>query len=148
MGHIRNTPMERADNLLQSYNRKDKLYNRGKGDLTAKWIVEHIFSQPCAHCGKTGWDIIGCNRLDNSKPHTMDNVEPCCKECNDKLGAKQKTELFSKAIYQYDLDGNLVKTWTNVNVCNRNGYNKGNIYMCCIGKKKQYKGYIWSNKPL
>lgn len=27
-----------------------------------------------------------CNRIDNSKPHTKDNVEPCCKSCNSRLG--------------------------------------------------------------
>lgn len=82
------TPNNRAHNLLSAYNQSDKKHNRKKGDLTAKWIVENIFSKPCVHCGKTGWNIIGCNRLDNSKPHTMDNVEPCCKECNKKLSRK------------------------------------------------------------
>lgn len=81
----RKTPMGRAKTLLSNYNRNDKIHNRGKGDLTAKWIVENIFSKPCAHCGKEGWQIIGCNRLDNSKPHSKDNVEPCCRECNIKL---------------------------------------------------------------
>lgn len=80
------TPMGRALYLLNRYNRSDKEYNRGKGDLTAQWIVERIFSQPCAHCGKEGWEVIGCNRLDNSLPHTMDNVEPCCFDCNRKIG--------------------------------------------------------------
>lgn len=81
------TPIRRAKILLSRYNQKDKINNRGKGDLTSKWIVDNIFSKPCAHCGKTGWDVIGCNRLDNSKPHTKDNVEPCCKECNLKVSA-------------------------------------------------------------
>ena len=83
-----NTPIGRASNLLSRYNQSDKKYNRGQGDLTARWIVENIFTKPCKHCGKEGWDIIGCNRLDNSKPHTMDNVEPCCEECNKKLPRK------------------------------------------------------------
>lgn len=61
------TPMGRASILLGTYNQSDKKYNRGKGDLTAQWIVDNIFSKPCAHCGKEGWQIIGCNRLDNSK---------------------------------------------------------------------------------
>ena len=80
---IRN-PMRRADYLLQAYKQKDKLRGRGNSDLTAKWLVENILFKPCAHCGKEGWDIIGCNRLDNSKPHTKDNVEPCCEDCNNK----------------------------------------------------------------
>lgn len=81
----RKTPMGRAKILLSNYNRNDRIHNRGKGDLTAKWIVENIFSKPCAHCGKEGWQVIGCNRIDNSKPHSKDNVEPCCRECNIKL---------------------------------------------------------------
>ena len=76
------TPMARANSLLAAYKNSDKVRNRGKGDLTAKWIVDNIFSKPCAHCGETDWRKIGCNRLDNTKPHTMDNVEPCCYKCN------------------------------------------------------------------
>ena len=79
------TPKGRAVNLVGTYKQEDNKYNRGECTLTADWIIEHIFTQPCAHCGKTGWKIIGCNRLDNSLPHTPDNVEPCCAECNKKL---------------------------------------------------------------
>lgn len=81
----RKTPMGRASSLLKTYNKSDKRHNRGKGDLTAKWIVENIFSKPCAHCGIIGWEIIGCNRKDNALPHTKNNVEPCCKLCNCRL---------------------------------------------------------------
>ena len=77
--------MGRAFYLLSAYNQLDKKYNRGKGDLTAKWIVENIFTKKCAYCDKEGWDVIGCNRIDNSKPHTKDNVEPCCLEHNLKV---------------------------------------------------------------
>lgn len=79
------TPMARANSLLCGYKRADNLFRGGGCTLTAKWIVENIFSKPCAHCGETDWTKIGCNRLDNSKPHTPDNVEPCCYNCNIKL---------------------------------------------------------------
>jgi hypothetical protein len=79
------TKIGRATILLTRYNSADLEKGRGKGDLTAEWIVENIFTKPCAHCGETDWHKIGCNRIDNSKPHTMDNVEPCCGECNRKL---------------------------------------------------------------
>lgn len=85
MQEYRKTPIGRANMLKQRYNSADKQANRGKGDLTAQWIVDNIFSKPCVHCGKTGWDAIGCNRIDDSKPHTIDNVEPCCRECNIKI---------------------------------------------------------------
>lgn len=72
------TPIGRAQNLLSSYNQSDREAGRGKGNLTAQWIVDNIFSKSCAHCEETDWHKLGCNRLDNSKPHTKDNVEPCC----------------------------------------------------------------------
>ena len=53
-----------------------------KIDFDARWIVENIYTKPCPHCGETDWHNLGCNRLDNSKPHTIDNVEPCCFHCN------------------------------------------------------------------
>lgn len=141
------TPNGRASNLLSQYNNNDKKYNRGKGDLTAQWIVDNIFSKPCAHCRKEGWDIIGCNRLDDTKPHTMDNVEPCCEECNKKI----QTDKVSKPINQIDIKtGEVVKTWNSVSECVKNGYNAACISGCCNGKygRKTYKGYKWQFKPL
>ena len=106
----------RAQEIVQNYNQEDKKYNRGKGDLTSQWIVKNIFSKPCVHCGKTGWKIIGCNRLDNSRPHTMDNVEPCCEECNHKLAGR-------------------------IRDCCNGGYfdNRRNKWVNC----NTYKGFVW-----
>ena len=82
------TPMGRAISLLNRYRQSDKEMGRGECTLTAQWIVDNIFTKKCAHCEKTGWDIIGCNRINNALPHTPDNVEPCCLECNVKLPKK------------------------------------------------------------
>lgn len=140
----RDTPIGRAFYMVTNYNNADSKYERGKGDLTPKWIVENILFQPCVHCGKTGWDIIGCNRLDNSKPHTMDNVEPCCKECNDKLHYDE----IRKKVYQYTLDGQLVREWDSASECGRNGFMQGHVSECLRGLKKQYKGYLWLNHKM
>lgn len=137
----RKTPFGRASILVSHYIQEDKKHNRGKGDLTAQWVEENILSKPCAHCGKTGWDVIGCNRLDNSKPHTMDNVEPCCKECNDKEYIKK----IKIPVYQYTLDGEFIKKW---NSAPETGYDQSSISRCCNGKYKTAFGYRWSYKPL
>lgn len=92
----RDSPIVRASRLLSNYNYSDRIRFRGKGDLTTQWIVDNIFTKPCAHCGKIGWEVIGCNRLDNSKPHTKDNVEPCCFPCNNKLHSDEITNWYSK----------------------------------------------------
>ena len=88
--------MGRADYLLQRYRQSDKKHNRGECTLTAQWIVENIFSKPCHYCGKTDWTKIGCDRIDNSKPHTEDNVIPCCMNCNRKKNTKSYDEFIKK----------------------------------------------------
>ena len=90
------TPMGRAHNLISGYNREDKKYNRGKGDLTAKWIVENIFTSKCHWCQKDDWRKLGCDRIDNSKPHTKDNVIPCCIDCNNDRGTMTYEEFLKE----------------------------------------------------
>ena len=150
----------RAVDLVAAYNKADIKMGRGKGDLTGQWVVENIFTKPCAHCGKTGWKIIGCNRLDNSKPHTMDNVEPCCRQCNANLRGIDTTKEQSITVYQYTLDGILVAIWKNAYEAAKTlNFSQRGIWCCCNGgyfdktrnkwhKSETYKGYKWSYMPL
>ena len=136
------TPIGRAKNLLRSYRQSDKEYNRGECTLTEDYILEHIFTQPCAHCGETDWRKLGANRLDNNLPHTPSNVEPCCFSCNCEL------ENPKKQVYQYTLGGLLVAIWPSACECGRNGFHQSAITNCCNGKLKTHKGYKWSYEPL
>lgn len=116
-----------------------------------EWIIENIFSKPCAHCGKEGWDIIGCNRLDNSKPHTKDNVEPCCKDCNDKMAAIWKKTYYAERVDQIEkVTGEIVNQWLSSREAEEiGGFNSGAIIACANGRKSYHthKGHIWK-KPL
>ena len=90
------TQMGRALYLVSGYRQDDKKYNRGECTLTTQWIIDNIFSgQKCIFCGKDDWTKLGCDRIDNSKPHTPDNVNPCCGECNTKRGKKEFEEFRS-----------------------------------------------------
>lgn len=153
------TKYGRANRLLAMYNHSDINKGRGKGDLTAQWIVDNIFSKQCVHCGETNWKKIGCNRIDNSKSHMMDNVEPCCGKCNVKLNDNSDK---NKTVYQYTLDGELVGVYESVTEAARqNDYSQSAISFCCIGgryyvrngvRKWQncisYKGFKWRFTPL
>lgn len=101
-----NHPKERrAINLVCSYKKEDIKYNRGECTLTAQWILDNIFSRSCLYCGETDWHLLGCDRKNNTKPHTPDNVVCCCKDCNNKrqhkdfltfalsIGAKESEDL-------------------------------------------------------
>lgn len=69
----------RAQRLIHSY----RLRDASKGlqcDLDPDWLVKYILRGQCYYCGDT--KRLGCDRLDNAKGHTRDNVVPCCHECN------------------------------------------------------------------
>lgn len=135
-----NTKIGRASNLLGGYKKADKFYNRGECTLTPEWIAENIFTKPCVHCGETDWHKIGCNRLDNSKPHTPDNVEPCCHKCNIQLGVEER----KRKVYQYALNNELVKVWNSAKDTIEDGFTPTHVTACCQGKHKVHKGYHWS----
>jgi ABC-type proline/glycine betaine transport system substrate-binding protein len=146
--YYNNTPNGRAQMLCQGYKRNDREAGREGYNLTPKWIMTYIFSQPCAHCGRTGWDVIGCNRLDNSKAHTIDNVEPCCGECNVKLPRN------TTPVDQIDpITGEVIKTWPNPAAAEEEGgFSQTSIRMCSNGGRylhgkwincHTYKGYVW-----
>ena len=55
----------------------------------------------------------------------------------------------AKTVYQYTLDGKLVRVWKNASEAARElGFSQGNICACCNGKYKQAYGYIWSYTQL
>jgi group I intron endonuclease len=50
----------------------------------------------------------------------------------------------SKRLYQYDLNGNLIKEWScGADAARELNYSAGNICMVCVGKLKSYKKSIW-----
>jgi len=61
---------------------------------------------------------------------------------------RKRVEKQSKPVYQYTLDGVLVCVWASVNEAGRNGFSRGCISECCNGKRKSYKGFLWSYTPL
>lgn len=88
----------RSLRLVNHYKREDKKHQRGECTLTAEWIIDNIFSKPCIYCGKTNWIEIGCDRIDNTKPHTENNVVPCCFDCNRKKGTMNYDDYMQKML--------------------------------------------------
>ena len=76
-------PLNWAKSIVNNYKKMDR--ERGfdpNQTISAEWFLQNIAYRPCAHCGLQAIGLIGCNRLDNTKGHTIDNVEPCCFKCN------------------------------------------------------------------
>lgn len=87
----------RAVGLICHYNFADK--QRGfdtSNNITAEWIVENIFTSKCVYCGREEWETLGADRIDNSKPHTPDNVVCCCGICNAERQDSYSVEEFKR----------------------------------------------------
>lgn len=102
------------------------------------------------------------NHKDENKYNNfVDNLEWCSYSYNTKYNNSMRTRLDTrnsnqsygceKKVYQYDLQGNLVKLWPSLKSINRElGYTATNISSCCLDKqyRKTAYGYKWSYTSL
>ena len=88
------------------------------------------------------------HRDENKLNNNADNLEWCTHEYNINYGTRTErcSKKLSKPVLQYTLDGEFVREWPSTMECDRNGYNRGNVYACCLGKRKTHKGFIWRYK--
>lgn len=66
--------------MISAYKSKDVKNGTTVCDIDIDWMIANITTKPCVYCGDT--HRVGCDRIDNSKGHTKDNVVPCCFDCN------------------------------------------------------------------
>lgn len=127
------------------------LYKNGIGvpktvhRLVAEAFIPNPQNLPCVN-----------HKDENRSNCVSDNLEWCTYEYNSNYGTRNernkekltnRTDL-SKQVYQYSLDGELIKIWSSSREAKRCGFLQNCISLCCRGKLKTHKGYRWSYKPL
>ena len=95
-----NTLKGYCGHLLRNYISADKEKERIGDNLLQNYIslelLTKIVQQPCFYgCGEADWHNMGIDRIDNSKPHTIDNIVPCCTKCNRERGTKSFDEFYT-----------------------------------------------------
>lgn len=89
------TQLGRAKYLKHGYDQKDS--DRGFStdqNIDEDWIIKHVFGSSCIYCGESDWTKLGCDRIDNTKGHTPDNVVCSCWDCNKERKNKFTVEEF------------------------------------------------------
>lgn len=86
------------------------------------------------------------NHKDEDKANNrVENLEWCDRSYNCNYGTRiqRVSEVRSKQVYQYSLNGELVAKWLSTAECGKNGFNQAAVSDCCNNKRKTHKGYIW-----
>ena len=140
-----------------------------------RYVVDHII--PIRNGGTDAFDNLHLipDKENTKNPHTRENFSKARKgrkhseESKKKMseakkgwimpeeGRKKLSEAKKgiipkakppKIVYQYNMDGMLIKIWDSISEASRNGYSLSAISVCCNGKRKSHKGCIWSFIPL
>lgn len=69
--------------------------------------------------------------------------KPLSKEIKQKMSEARKGKCI-KTVYQFTLEGKLVKEWSSITETSMEGYSSKCVGDCCNGKLKTHKGYLWS----
>ena len=124
---------------------KDSIYERKKVHrLVAEAFIPNPHNYPCV------------NHKDEIKNNNLvTNLEWCTYEYNSNYGTHnsklraQSIKQKGRSVQQYDLRGVLVNKYECTKDLERAGFDRRQVYNCCIGKRAHFKGFVWrlDNKP-
>lgn len=92
---------------------------------------------------------------ENKTNNNVENLEWCTTQYNNTYGTRMEriAKANCKKIFQYDLNGNLIKIWESVKECAKNGFSKSGVseasnYRYNVVGNNKYKGFKWSKNEV
>ena len=125
-------------------------------NYTKQELINWCLDQSLYHKLYTKWEgsnynkrlAPSCDRIDDYKPYTLDNLQLMTWEENERKGNNDRksgiNNKHSKAIIQYNKEHKLIGNYYSIHEAERKtGISFQNISACCRGKRKSAGGYIW-----
>lgn len=123
-------------------------------DKIGKWFEVHQLVAKAFIPNPNGYDVVH-HKNHNSLDNRVENLEWMLKNKHAEMHSKSRIK---KTVYQYTIDGKLVKIWASCGEAAKVlNYNESAISTCCRGRRFEkrtnkwvnsftYKGYKWSYK--
>lgn len=81
--------------IAANYRALDRKHGFGdEHTATPQEIIDFIQGNHCIYCGDSDWRHLGLDRIDNNKPHSIDNCVCACGVCNMDRKRKYTVEEF------------------------------------------------------
>ena len=134
------------ERILKSYPTKGYLtLSLSKNGVPKKFYVHRLVAEAFI-TNPNNYPQIN-HRDENTQNNKVENLEWCDSKYNMNYGTiKERCKLNQpkrKKVFQYTLDGDLVKIWCSSRECGKDGFIQSGVSACCRGKIKNYKGFIW-----
>lgn len=149
LGRIKSLHNYRKNNILKPKIKKGYYQIGLRKDNKRKWYSVHRLVAQTFLPNENNLPQVN-HRDENKLNNNVNNLEWCSVSYNNCYGTRIKRvkEKTSKKVLQYDLKGNFIKEYKSLSEATKinNIKSISNISLCCKGKYKQVKGYIWKYK--
>jgi len=138
----------------QKYRSKRRVHHQPSytREVFKSWLFrQNNFRELFDNWVESGYDVLlkpSCDRLDDYKPYTLDNIQLMTWRENNKKGYEDRrngiNNKANKAVIQLTVDGLIIEKYCSIKKASMvSGVACSEICLCCKDRRKSAGGFVW-----